>query len=352
MALTIPRSSLALPTALLRLAILLCMLLISCNASSATTDARANPGLRALSDLVKSSPGATFSAVGEQIQLTDMSREIVSFESDGLRQYALLLRPLGKIPDAGWPVLLFNHGYHPDPPRYGQRGADGVLDRPGDYYRSLPQAFAREGFVVIVPDYRGHGPSEGVEYTTSPIADFWYSRDVVTAYFAASAMEDIDLRRIHMLGHSMGGGITLRAARALGKRIRSAAVWSPSRGDALSYVYRQELSDRSDERPTQDTGTLARPRSDALAMELQSLNLSIEEFDLGTLLNGLRVPMLIEHSQDDQTTPVATAYALAARLRLLEGPYALQIVPGDDHLFTGENLDLAIKRCIEWFRRF
>jgi dienelactone hydrolase len=66
--------------------------------------------------------------------LDGLSRRVVSFQADGLKQYALILEPAGPPPTDGWPVLLMNHGHHPNPPDYG-RIADGRPDRPGDYYR-------------------------------------------------------------------------------------------------------------------------------------------------------------------------------------------------------------------------
>lgn len=74
-------------------------------------------------------------------------------------------------------------GYHPDPPNYG-RIADGSTNRPRDYYREVARRFAAAGFVVVVPDYRGHNDSVGSEFVQSPLAAYWYTRDVIAAYRA------------------------------------------------------------------------------------------------------------------------------------------------------------------------
>jgi len=129
-------------------------------------------------------------------------REVVSFQSDGLQQFALILWPAGEKPEKGWPVLLFNHGYHPNPPDYG-RIASGENSRPGDYYRGVAQAFADSGYLVVVPDYRGHNDSEGAEFTSRALADHWYTRDAIAAYFGLASLEGFDPGRVHMLGHSM-----------------------------------------------------------------------------------------------------------------------------------------------------
>jgi hypothetical protein len=41
--------------------------------------------------------------------------------------------PNSAIPENGFPVVIANHGYVPDPARYGIT-AEGIDSRPGDYY--------------------------------------------------------------------------------------------------------------------------------------------------------------------------------------------------------------------------
>ncbi|MBM3190866.1 MAG: alpha/beta hydrolase, partial [Chloroflexi bacterium] len=78
------------------------------------------------------------------------NRYIASYRSEGLTIYALLTVPRGSRPASGWPVVIFNHGYIP-PREY----------RPTERYLAYVDAFARNGYIVLRPDYRGHGDSEG-----------------------------------------------------------------------------------------------------------------------------------------------------------------------------------------------
>ena len=41
------------------------------------------------------------------------TRQVVSYQSEGLRINALLTVPDGTPPKAGWPAIVFNHGYIP-----------------------------------------------------------------------------------------------------------------------------------------------------------------------------------------------------------------------------------------------
>ena len=81
------------------------------------------------------------------------SAYLVSYRHAGLKLHAMVAVPNADMPDGGWPVVIANHGYVPDPRRYGIT-ADGIDSRPGDYYRSVPELFASRGFLVVLPD--GH----------------------------------------------------------------------------------------------------------------------------------------------------------------------------------------------------
>ena len=97
------------------------------------------------------------------------SAYLVSYRSSGLKVYAMVAVPNTPKPKAGFPVLVANHGFVPAPEKFGIT-ADGIDSRPGDYYRDVPKIYTREGFLVVMPDYRGHNISEGFEFTTGILA--------------------------------------------------------------------------------------------------------------------------------------------------------------------------------------
>ena len=70
-------------------------------------------GLREFAQTVS----AEFKTEYERQALEGIQRRVVSYDVDGLRQYALILEPSGKVPAQGWPVLLMNHGHQPAPIR-------------------------------------------------------------------------------------------------------------------------------------------------------------------------------------------------------------------------------------------
>lgn len=81
---------------------------------------------------------------------SNYQRHIVSYKSEGLKIFALLTVPNGTTPENGWPAIVFNHGYIP-PSQY----------RTTERYIAYTDWFSRNGYVLLRPDYRGHGSSEG-----------------------------------------------------------------------------------------------------------------------------------------------------------------------------------------------
>jgi len=211
--------------------------------------------------------------------------------------------PESPPPDGGYPVVIANHGYVPDPRLYGIT-SEGVDSRPGDYYRAVPGMFASRGFLTLIPDYRGHNISEGFEYIDPQNEDSvgYYAEDVVSLMASLDQLEDADTRNVFMWSHSMGGIVSMRALLATDV-VRASSFWATMNVDA----YRDQLAE----------------------------------------IDG---PVNVQHSIDDQATPHENSKSLAAGLAdagLLAG---LSIYPDDAHLFAGDIRESAIETDIRLFR--
>jgi len=283
----------------------------------ATFENKANP---AKTDILPLDVDNSFIAVERNTlanPLSGLSAKVAKFSVDGLIQYALLLQPEGEVPESGWPVVIFNHGFHPDPFKNGRRSIDGINDRPGDYYRQIPQALARQGFLVVAPDYRGHNDSEGAKFTLQERSPHWYARDVLGLIAALDSTDRANMEHLFMLGHSMGGHVTLIAAAALGDRLQGSSIWSVSLPSAATKsVLESELT---------------------LPSQLQ----------LGRILG----PMNIHHAKDDTTTVFEGSAAIAQQLEWLGKTTKLYQYLSENHLFTDDNLQTAIRRDVDLFRR-
>ena len=307
-----------------------------------------NPlSLSGLRELANTTP-VKFEPAYERPSLDGVLRRVVSFDVDGLQQFALILEPDGIAPVDGWPVLLMNHGHHPDPPQYG-RVASGETDRPGDYYRALPMAFTQQGFMVVVPDFRGHNDSEGTEFAKGPLESNWYSRDSIVAFRAIDSIPRASKEHRFMWGHSMGGAVTLRALLALQSKVKGASIWSSTTSNPMesSLYYSLKRADTSDSLSTE------KPAVNRLTSDINALPFKFksEQGDAGGFIDELETPLSIHHSVLDlNSTPYYWSVQLAGKLYTSDKPYYFYSYAGDKHLFERKNLRTAIERDVLFFK--
>lgn len=272
---------------------------------------------------------------------------LLGYRHDGMQQHALVCEPLGQPPPGGWPLLLANHGFHPDPPRYGitREGRDW---RPGDYYRPVPTAYTAASFLVVMPDYRGHNSSEGLAYTRGFLASAWYSEDVMALLGALQGLPHADANQLFMWGHSMGGEVTLRALLAT-DRVRAASLWSTVGGDLWEQAYHYS---RYQDWKAFDSSATPKEPMDRLRRDLAEMG---PGFELATTeplhhLQRLRTPLVLQHAIDDGGADYRWSARLAQELYRLGKPYGLHSLPGADHFFQGAALQAAVARDVAFFR--
>lgn len=217
--------------------------------------------------------------------------------------YTLVAEPKFPRPAGGYPVVIANHGYVPDPRKYGIT-REGIDSRPGDYYRSVPQLYASRGFMVVMPDYRGHNTSQGFDYIDPQDGDSaaYYTEDVVALLTVLDEIEDADLDNVFMWSHSMGGIVAMRALLATDV-VRASSFWS--------------------------------------TMDLA---------DLTPQLGDIGGPVMIHHAAGDQATDPANSERLADALDSIHHPHTYHVYESDDHFFDGEVRELAAVRDVEFFR--
>lgn len=275
------------------------------------------------------------------------SAYLVAYHHAGLLLHAMVAVPTAPPPPQGYPVLVVNHGFHPDPPRYGIT-PEGRDWRPGNYYRAVPAAYAAAGFLVVMPDYRGHNRSQGLEFTTRALASAYYAEDVVVLLAGLRSIDQADTRNVFMWGHSMGGEVTLLAL--LGSNIvRGASLWSTTGGGIWERAYRDA---RSGDAPAFDSDQVTKPAVDALEREIAALGPGFElaAIDPTRHLAPLSAPVMLQHARGDQSTDYQWSSRLAAELRRLRKPYAFHSYPGTNHFFAGAEFDTAVARDVKFFR--
>lgn len=261
---------------------------------------------------------------------SNYNRHIISYLSDGLKIYALMTVPWETKPPEGFPVIIFNHGYIP-PDQY----------RTTERYVAYVDAFARQGYIVIKSDYRGHGDSEGE--AESAYGSPGYVIDVLNALASARRYPEADPNRVGMWGHSMGGYITLRAMVAH-QNIKAGVIWAgvvASYTDLFeSWFRRGATSGRSGWRGTmvEQYGT---PADNPAFWNSLSAN---------SYLTDLSGPIQIHHGTGDTTVPYEYSTTLDEQIRAAGRTSELFLYQGDDHNIA-TNRDDALLLSVVFFNQ-
>ncbi|HEU5314997.1 MAG TPA: alpha/beta fold hydrolase [Chloroflexota bacterium] len=263
-------------------------------------------------------------------------RSIVSYKSDGLKQYALLTIPRGQRPATGWPVVVFNHGFI-QPQQY----------RTTERYIAYTDAFSRNGYMLIRPDYRGHGSSEG--RASGGYGNDDYVTDVLNAFSTIRRHPDADPSRVGMWGHSMGGYITLRAM-VLNPEIRAGVIWGGVVGSYPDLIYNWRSPPPTVvATPAQTTGTGAQGSWRNVLLR----DFGTPEHNPGfwasisanTYVSDLPGPIQLHHGGADTSVPTSMSVTLDRQIREVGGSTELFVYPGDDHDIS-RNFGVAMNRSV------
>lgn len=254
------------------------------------------------------------------------TRYTITYQSGDVRISGILNIPKG---DGPFPLIVFNHGYI-DPAVYTNgRG----LKREQDY-------LARRGYAVLHTDYRNHAFSDD-DPDTELHFRMGYVEDSLNAILAvrASDLSQIDTERVGMLGHSMGGGVTLSALIARPDLIDAAVFFAPVSGDAR-LNYRRWTENNS-------------PRAAAIVEQYGSPEDNPDFWEGLSALNyvdRIRAPVMIHHGTADDSVPVEWSEDLDKRLQAAGKDTTLHIYQNEPHEFIAD-WELVMQRTTEFFVR-
>ena len=259
---------------------------------------------------------------------------IISFSSDGLKEYALLNIPNTQKPTNGYPVVVLNHGYI-QPNLYNTVTS----------YKTDSDYFANQGFLVIKPDYRGNGNSD----TTDPsLMRFAYPIDVVNLISSIENIKEANSNQIFLWSHSMGGEVSLEVLeiassnKKIAPNIKGAVFWAPVT-DPVKWFSKSHLPQLQEARETpypytQTFQILGTPdKNPKLWQSVSPLN----------YLDRINVPILLQHGTGDTTVPYSWSVELNDLLKNKNKNTKLISYPSDNH-----NLPLNWSRAISLDSQF
>lgn len=262
---------------------------------------------------------------------------IVSYHSDGLKIYALQSVPDGTAPAGGWPVVIFNHGYI-DPSVYQTND--------GSYHEFIA-AFARAGLVVIKPDYRGNGKSEGVPEGGhfSPV----YAYDVLNLIASLKQDSLVNGGRIGLFGHSMGGHVALRAMVA-SRDVRATVFMASVVGSFYDIFYNWPHSPFPNDHPQ----PLVQNKKADLVQKYGDPKANPTFWDSASAVNFVSQTtgaVQVNHDVGDTTVPKGFSDHLVQNLQQAGKSVDYYTYPGDDHQFASSgNRALILQRAVAFYQ--
>ncbi len=262
------------------------------------------------------------------------TNQIVSYLSDGLKIYALMSTPNGNAPNGGWPVIILNHGYI-NPAEY--RTNDGS-------YGGLTATLARSGFVIIKPDYRGHGQSQGTPEGGhfSPV----YTYDDLNLIATIKQTALFNPARIGTLGHSLGAHTSLRVA-VVSADIKATVYLSGVVGSIEDILYNWPRSPMPSDLPASVQTT-----REQLLSQYGTPKTNPEFWNSVSAIQyvaNITGKTQINQSENDSTVPKLFSDHLNAALLAANKPVEYYTYPGDDHQFR-TNATLAYQRILSFYR--
>lgn len=308
--------------------------------------------------IIESSPISIESLREKKIEGTDFVVEqelkdgsnykqyIVSYLSEGYKIYALLTIPKGELPDGGYSAIIFNHGYIP-PDEY----------KTTEKYVAYVDYLAKSGFVVLKPDLRGHGKSEGI--ATGTYFSNAYTIDVISALKSLQKDKRVNPNKIGLWGHSMSGNLVLRSM-LVNDEFKAGVIWA---GAVYSYedFLQYGISDNSYRKNNPMSQLFADSPNREKSEEVEKLRNRIFQIDftqsfwksisLTQNLKYLNAPIQIHHSIDDEVVNIGYSRDLKKALDEAQKSSELYEYKGGGHNINSPYFEQAMKRTVEFFKK-
>lgn len=255
---------------------------------------------------------------------------VVSYRSYGLTITGLMCMPVGQG-SGPWPALLINHGHF----------AFNAYDTGYDTLRE-DIFFAANGYVTIASDYRNYAGSDKGEYQLEP----GYTYDVRNLLDAIRFVAPVDAKRVGMMGHSMGGGITQQVLVTTQGQIKAATLYGTVSGDEVdNYVARRTRWATGGGSGEGDRVTDQYGPPDKIPEAYRRMSPI-------NYLDRIDCPVAIHHSFADTTCPIEWAEKLRDAFAAKGKMFEYHTYQGQPHSFQGAGFQEYLQSNLTFFDKY
>jgi len=296
---------------------------------------------------------------------------LVSYESDGLKVFARINIPSSEIPLQGFPVVIFAHGFSPNPsdPEYFQR----------PYYEEWINAYTRKGYLTIMPGYRGHGVIDGEaadggeyikKYSSVYLTSPFYAVDMLNLMTALPSIEDLDLvemnvcmpsqrlvdeKNIFLSAHSMGGDIALILL-AVNQKFKAASIWAgvcAGVKDVAAFYTRYALEEKKSQKMFEVAFEEEWNKVTSAAKAEPFLLEDVNDANGFFFLQDIKTPLILHQGTGDTAVSPEWSVGLYEKLKDLGRQSVIHLYEGNNHeLSRNDEHRLAIERDVDFFNKF
>ncbi len=255
----------------------------------------------------------------------DFVQYTMSYESDGLTITGLVDIPRGNGP---FPLIIVNHGYL----------------RPGEYKSGfdswrVADWLAQHGYIAIMPDYRNYaGSDKGPNF-------FWigYAIDVMNLIAQVNTLPQAIPGQIGVLGHSMGGGISMWPM-VLSDEVDAVVLYASMSGDIArnwehARRYWPEYRDVMDAAALIYGTPTENPQGYAAISPVN-------------YLDRVQMPVMIHHGTHDEAIPYWWSDELWKQMQTAGIDVTFWPYPGATHGFGGRGFETFMQRNLAFFDEY